>query len=204
MNIKFISSAFLLLLLLSGTASFAQKLILFEKPEGFGYKDTRGRVIIPPRFSLAEEFSKEGIAAVVDDKGWAIIDRSGRVLIRTPFIFDNGPDYFAESLARFTDERGKFGFYDKRGRIIIAPQFDFALPFREGAAAVCMECRKTEADINGHYGIGGGRWGFIDRRGAVIIPLRFEDAENFENGRALVKFDDKQIRIDKRGRIFKR
>ena len=202
MKIKFVLSAFLLLFI-CGAPVFAQKLISFETPNGLGYKDARGRVRIAPRFSLAGDFTPEGLAIVVDEKGWALIDRAGRVVIRTPFVYDGGPDDFSEGLARFTTGE-KMGFYDKRGRIVIKPQFDFALPFREGAAAVCIECRKTEPDKEGHFSVVGGRWGFINRRGAVIIPLKFEDAENFENGRALVKLNGKQMHIDKRGRILKR
>lgn len=203
MKIKFVLLAFLALLLFGGGAAFAQKLIRFQKHDLMGYKDGRGRVRISARFILADEFSKEGIAAVLDDDGWAFIDRSGRVLVETPFIFDNGPDYFVEGLARFTKD-GKFGFFDRRGKVVVKPQFDFAAPFQEGAAAVCLECRKTAADGDGHYSIVGGRWGFIDRRGAAIVPLKFEEVENFENGRARVKLNGQSIYIDKRGTILKR
>lgn len=197
----------LLLLFLSGGAAqaFAQKLIPFETEDFLmGYKDARGRVRIPARYRLAQKFSREGIAGVVDETGWAIIDRSGRILIRNPFIFDNGPDYFVEGLARVVGEGGKFGFFDKRGKIVIAPRFDFAAPFANGAAAVCVECRKTAPDANGHYSTVGGRWGFIDRRGAVIVPLKFETVENFARGRASVKLNGKAMRVDKRGRVFER
>ncbi len=204
MNIKFLSIAFLLLLLLlvGGTTSFAQRRILFETPEGLGYKNARGRVVIPPRFRLAGDFSKEGLAKVVDAKGWAVINRTGRVVIRMPFIFDGGPDDFAGGLARFT-AGDKFGFYNERGKVIVAPRFDFASTFREGLAAVCLKCRKSRENAEGHYSIVGGRWGYINRRGVIIIPLRFEDAENFEQGAANVQSNGQSSRIDKRGRIIK-
>lgn len=182
--------------------SFAQKLSIYEDQKLLGYKDARGHIVIPARFMMAADFSKEGLAIVVDEKGWALIDRKGVVVIRTPFIFDDGPDDFAEGLARFTIG-DKFGFYDKTGRTIIVPQFDFALPFQEGAAAVCTKCQKTKPDSDGHYSITGGRWGFIDRRGRVIVPLRFENAENFKNGKSLVKLNGKQLIINKRGRVIK-
>ena len=202
MNIKFLLIAFSLLLLVGGKTSFTQQRILFESPEGMGYKDARGRVVISSRFRLAGDFSKEGLANVVDAKGWAVINRTGRVVIRTAFIFDGGPDYFAEGLARFT-AGDKFGFYNERGKVIVAPRFDFASTFREGLAAVCLKCRKSQEDAEGHYSIVGGRWCYINRRGVIVVPLRFEEAENFEQGAANVQSNGKSSRIDKRGRILK-
>lgn len=203
MNIKFVSTAFLSVVVLLGGAGFAQRLIRFEKHDLTGYKDARGRVRIPARYILADDFSREGIAAVLDTSGWSIIDRRGRVLVDSLFIFDNGPDEFVENLARFT-RGGKFGFYDRRGRIVVEPQFDFAGSFQEGASAVCDGCKKTVLDTEGHYVYGGGRWGFIDRRGAIIVPLRYETVENFKNGRALVTAGGKQSSVNKHGAIIER
>ena len=52
------------------------------------------------------------------------------------------------------DERGKYGFIDGSGRVRIGPQFDGALPFTEGLAAVRL----------------GDKWGFIDPSGKVVVP----------------------------------
>lgn len=159
--------------------------------------------MIPAQYSLAGDFSKHGLATVVDDKGWAFINTKGAVVIRTPFVFDGGPDEFRQGLARFTSDE-KFGFFDERGNIVVAPQFDFALSFHEGLAAVCLGCQKTAADADGHYGVIGGRWGYINRRGAVVIPLQYEAAEDFENGKARVMFDKQWRFVDKSGKTAKR
>ena len=207
MQIKLSSVANLLLLiaLFGGTLTVAQaqKLTSFVEREKLGYKDARGNVVIAARFVMAGDFSKQGLAVVVDDIGWAIINRAGEIVVRTPFIFDGGPDDFAENLARLT-VGGKFGFYDRRGKTIIAARFDFALPFSEGLAAVCAGCRKTAADGEGHYGIVGGRWGYINRRGRIIIPLQYEEAESFKNGKGRVMLGGKPRDIDKKGVMIKR
>lgn len=205
MQIKFLPVAFISsLLLFCGAATVrAQKLVSYVEQEKLGYKDARGNIVIPARFAMAGDFSKQGLAIVVDDKGWAFINRAGEIVVRTPFLFDGGPDAFAEGLARFT-LNDKFGFFDKTGKTIIAPQFDFARSFSEGAAAVCSGCRKTEADGDGHYGIVGGRWGYINRQGQIIVPLQFDNAESFENGRARVTLDGKPRFVNKKGRIFQR
>ena len=173
-------------------------LLPFEKNGRWGYRTAEGKVAIEPRFAVANSFSPEGIAAVVDEEGWAYIDRGGRIVIR-PFVFDNGPDYFAEGLARFTAD-GKFGFFDKRGRVAIPSKFSFAKPFSEGRAAVCDGCRNIAEGE--HRRVQGGRWGFINRAGNLVIPVQFEDAGSFKKGRARVKLGGHWKYIDQKGAVM--
>jgi hypothetical protein len=72
------------------------------------------------------------------------------------------------------DERGKYGFIDAAGRIVIKPQFDGALPFTEGVAAVSLD-RK---------------WGFIDAAGEVVVPLSYYAVSPFSDGLAAVTIQD--------------
>lgn len=172
-------------------------LVPFERNGRWGYKDAGGNVVIPPRFEIAQEFSPEGIAAVVDEKGWAYIDTSGKLVIR-PLVVDNGPDYFHEGLARFARD-GKIGFFDRRGRVAIQPRYAYAMPFSEGRAAVCDSC--VEMQDGEHRRVTGGRWGFIDARGRLAIPLQFEEAGAFENGRARVRLGANWQYVRKDGSI---
>lgn len=172
------------------------RLIAFEQDGKWGYKDDRGRVTIKPQFLMAEDFSPEGIAPVVDDGGWAYINADGKVVIR-PFVVDNGPDYFSDGLARFVRE-GKVGFFSKRGRVVIAAKFDFVRPFSEGLAAFCEGCReKPEGE---HRMVRGGKWGFINRTGETVIPPKFDEVEVYRNGQARAKLDGQWHSIDRKGR----
>ena len=180
------------------TAAQSTRLLPFEKNGRWGYKTAQGKVAIEPRFAIAKAFSSEGIAAVVDEEGWAYINRSGRIVIR-PFVFDNGPDYFAEGLARFTAD-GKFGFFDKRGRVVIQSRFSFAKSFSESRAAVCDGCRDIAEGE--HRRVQGGRWGFINRAGDLVIPLQFEEAGSFQKGRARVKLGGHWKYIDQKGAVM--
>lgn len=187
-----------MLLFAAGTAA-AEALIPFEDPAThlWGYRDARGLVVVAPRFAVAQEYSPGGIAAVADASGWRIIDRRGRVLVRRPYLVDNGPDPFQDGLARFT-QTGRVGFYDERGRVVIPARFDFVAPFSEGRAAFCEGCReRAEGE---HRSVQGGRWGFIDREGAVVVAPRFTAADSFEQGRARVIEDGRPIHIDRDGR----
>jgi len=136
----------------------------FEQDGQWGYRDAQGKVVVAPRYLIADEFSPEGIAAVADEKGWAYIDRTGKVLVH-PFLFDNGPDEFHEGLARCVED-GKVGFFDKHGRIVIPPRFSFAEPFSGGRAKVCFDCVKVSDGEHSRYE--GKRWGWIDRKGREV------------------------------------
>lgn len=176
----------------------AEQPVPFEKHGRWGYRDVRGGIAIPPRFDLANPFSPEGIAAVVDEKGWAYIDIKGKLVIR-PFVFDNGPDYFSEGLARFTSG-GKFGFFDRHGKVVIPPGFDFAAPFSDGLAAVCVGCKEV---FQGEHSFRkGGRWGFTDRSGSLVIPARFDEVRQFEKGKARVRLGERWQYIDKAGEVM--
>jgi len=138
----------------------------FEQDGQWGYRDAQGTVVIAPRYLIADPFSPEGIAAVADEKGWAYIDRTGKILVH-PFLFDNGPDEFQEGLARCVAD-GKVGYFDKHGRIVIPPRFSFAEPFSDGRAKVCFGCREVKDGEHSRYT--GGRWAWIDRQGREVEP----------------------------------
>ncbi len=181
---------------LSAPLCAQERFIPFEQGGKWGYRSATGKVAIPPRFSVAHEFSSEGIAAVVDEEGWAYIDARGKILLR-PFIVDNGPDYFQEGLARFI-ERGKFGFFNQKGQAVIQPRFDFAAPFSEGRAAYCTGCQMKA--VGEHRLVEGGLWGYLDPQGKAAILPRFEAAENFASGKARVKLEGKWMWIDRKGK----
>lgn len=142
----------------------------FERDDLWGFRFADGRVVIEPRFVMAQPFTAGGIAAVVDDTGWVYVDTSGNAVIR-PHAVDNGPDYFADGRARFVRD-GLFGFFDTTGAIVIEPSYDFAQPFSNGVAAVCTGCSLRTVDE--HTEVAGGLWGFADTTGTVIVSVEYE------------------------------
>ncbi len=144
----------------------------------WGFIDADGQTVIPARFHRAEAFSSGGLAAVVDEQGWAYVDLQGDVLLR-PHVVDNGPDPFQEGLARFI-ARGRYGFFDERGHIVVAPRFDFARPVSEGLAAVCMGCR-LEA-VGEHVAVVGGQWGYVEVGTELVHPIVWDEAGDFVGG----------------------
>jgi hypothetical protein len=163
----------------------------FEQDGLFGYKDENQKIVIPPEYILAQEFSRGGIAPVVDDKGWVYINSKGKKIIR-PYIVDNGPDYFSEGYARFV-KKNKFGFFDEKGRIKIKTAFDYASSFSEGLSAVCNGCVELKRGEHSFYY--GGKWGYINKKGEVAFEYQFDSAQSFKNGRALVQKKGKSFYI---------
>ena len=190
--------AFLVLLVPGeGLAMEKSRLMPMEKDGLWGYVNESGRFVIEPTYLMAMDFTEGGIAAVVDKEGWVYINQRGEHLIR-PFIYDNGPDYFHEGLARFI-RGGKAGFFDIHGIVVIEAEYDFASPFSEGLAVVCMGCRLREAGE--HFAVEGGRYGFIDRKGSLVIPIVYDFADIFSDGRARVQLNNKWFYINRSGDV---
>ncbi|HET8540318.1 MAG TPA: WG repeat-containing protein [Anaeromyxobacter sp.] len=106
-------------------------------------------------------------------------------------------------------ERGKWGYIDRTGRVVISPRFDAAGRFSDGLAPVALGDRKGWADATGELVLvpeyapaeagalhrrfsdglavvrDGTKLGYVDRRGRLAIPARFHSAEDFSEGLAL-------------------
>ena len=105
----------------------------------YGYLNCDGEVAVPAKYRQAHSFNSGGIAAVLDESGWYYISRSGELVIR-PKIYDNGPDYFSNGLARYV-EGELYGYFDESGKIVIEAQYEFAWPFQDGRAQVGEDCQ---------------------------------------------------------------
>lgn len=78
----------------------------------------------------------------------------------------------------YKDSKGKWGFVDGDGNTVIVPQFDEALSFSSGLAAVRS----------------GDKWGFIDNSGELVIDYQFSDGGYFtNNGICFVGLSDEQM-----------
>ena len=75
------------------------------------------------------------------------------------------------------EQKGKYGYFDLEGKIVINPQFDFATAFREDLALV-----KLSGD--------NGKWGYIDKKGKFVINATYKDATVFQDGLAWVVTDN--------------
>jgi hypothetical protein len=180
-------------------SGYAQSYNPVEINGKWGFIDENSDLVIDTAFVFALPFNAHGLAPVVDDSGWVYIDACGNKMFR-PFIYDNGPDYFVEGLARF-QKSNKIGFVSTDGEVIIEARFDFVRPFSEGMAAFCTACKVM--NLGEHQRYVGGKWGFINKKGAIVITARFDEVHDFINKRAQVVIDGKEFSIDKKGMIIK-
>lgn len=148
----------------------------------WGYADTTGTLVLPPRFTSARSFS-HGVALVQQGRSNALINASGDVLAPIDF-----PLFFVHvnGRARVSDGR-LWGFLDERGQLTIPLRYTQALDFSEGLAAVSED---------------GQRWGYIDPSGAWAIPPSFSRATPFRGGLARVTLDGRVSVIDPTGRVL--
>jgi hypothetical protein len=131
------------------------------------HRDRDGRLVVAPAGLRAMEARGAGPVAASIEGRLHYLNAAGVVV--PVLVFDNGPDYFVEGLAR-TVQDGKVGFIDENLRVVIAPAWDFAFPFENGAAVVCDGCTLRRVGDE-HEEVVGGRWGRIDARGRVVVPV---------------------------------
>ena len=170
----------------------------------WGYADAKGAFVIPAKFDAALPF-KDGLAKVglVDEElpeidsrpniKWGYIDENANVVVELRYFAINE---FHEGLAavavidnekppyrvyrRFDLANVKWGFVDKTGKVVIAPNFSNAGDFSEGFAAVNAIVKSDftcETPRN---------YGYIDKTGAFVIRPQFAFASDFHNGQAKV------------------
>lgn len=201
---------------------FSNGLARVQTEDGkYGFINKKGNYKIPAQYSQATIFN-EGLAFVVKEGGYPIcIDPKGNVEFE--FTMAEGVGCFEEGLAPFyvlnDKNEAKWGFVDKKGNVVINPQFEFASSFRNGLAAVANEKEKFGfIDKNGLYVINpqfdnvgtfsdnglaafrsGDKWGFIDKKGKYVINPQFEYASNFFDGKAIVKQNGKCGYINTKG-----
>ena len=101
-----------------------------------GFIKYDGTVVVKPIYLKAHDFS-EGLAAVQDtNKRWGFINTAGKKVFILPASVKQVGD-FHEGLCWFRDSKSKkVGYIDRTGKVVIRPQWDYALDFNDGLAAV--------------------------------------------------------------------
>lgn len=139
-----------ILRILSGT--FIPTAIAFK----YGYIDGTGKIIVDTTLIYEQEYSQ--------DMKVKIQNRDLNNIF-TPLLFN-------DNRAVFMDEANKYGFIDKAGNVVIAPQYIRANRFREGIAMVALSDEE---------------WQYIDVNGNRLFNDSYSYASDFWNGYACVK-----------------
>lgn len=141
-------------------------------------------MIIPIKFDEVDYF-KNGFALVRESNGrTGFINKKGEITyIRKNLLYDLIGDV-SEGLYR-VNIRGKEGYLNLKGKVVIPFKYDYAEEFREGLAKV---------EKNGKYG-------FINKKGKVVVPIKYEEVRGFQRGIAAVKKNGKWGFVNKRGKV---
>ncbi len=184
---RILCAAFFMTLL--GSSAIAQKqdnnnnnLFLITNDDGdlYGFINSKGTVIVEPKYMLVKEFS-EGMAAVIlnDQELWGFINHTGKMVIPAKY---SEVGNFSEGVA-LVEQDGKWLLIDKNGKTVAKCNelddygFITILDFNEGMG----DFHDGMAMFNAE-----GKYGFINKQGKIAIRPSFDYAMNFKNGLAFV------------------
>jgi len=154
----------------------AAKALVFTERVGvfYGFIDKTGKVVIPPVYRHALNFS-EGLASVEEDSSQrkknrkkGFIDHNNKWVIPPQFKLAKS---FSEGLSAVYSERGQCSYIDKTGKVVIPAKYKQCGNFSEGLAAVSTDSLT----------------GFINTKGEMIIAPQFIRATPFAGGWAEVE-----------------
>ena len=148
-----------------------------------GYMNTQGKLVVAMVYDSMRdpddkydetwaESPSQGRIIVSKGGKLGIIDTSNKVIM--PFSNKyRSIESFSEGTAPVMSKAGKWGFIDKEGKEIIAPQYD-----------------GTNGHFGGVYGFSeglagmakGGKWGYITKTGKVAIPFVYDEIRPFKEG----------------------
>ena len=144
---------------------------------GKGYMNAEGKIIIPPTYSLAEDFH-QGRGIVSNDKHQAVIDKTGKLIV--PFKYDEITNFnqFGLASVKLNDE---YGLIDSNGKIVLPIAYDSRIEFYDDLARA--QKKRTV--------------GYIDKTAKTVIPLKYGDlSQDFHNGIAVVALNSCPIDVE--------
>jgi hypothetical protein len=143
------------------------------------------------------------------------VGKDGKVILPAEFAWI-GPA--SDGLACIQKPGEKSGYVNQSGSIVIKPDYDQAMPFYEGLAAVCKSGKWGFINTEGEIAIPlvydsvrrfseglapakkGAKFGYIDKSGVFVIPPQFGRARHFQKGLAYVQINDERCYIDHSGK----
>ncbi len=133
-----------------------ENLIAVKKENKWGFINRNNDVIIPFEYDEAYPFF-EKLAVVKKGNQYGAINTKNKV--KGKFNGENEKKsfpFYSDGLRVFEKE-GKFGYINKKGKVVIPAIYEYAYPFVNGMAYV---------ELNG-------KSGFINKKGKEIIPIKY-------------------------------
>lgn len=148
----------------------------------YGYVDTRGKLVIPPVYSEASDFSEGKALVGISDRqgriGFQVIDTKGNVLFALRYSDALYADRYTEGRLLFYSQAVRqWSYLDDEGytRLFLSDSLRGALPFNRGVAVVASQ----------------GGYGLIDREGELVLSPCYREVSVVADKRAAVRMSDK-------------
>lgn len=93
-------------------------------------------------------------------------------------------------LQPFKAENGKYGYKDEKGTVVIAPQYDLALPESEYFLPVNQGYREV-IENGAPKVLAWGKWGFLNSKGQQLIPFKYDMVKPVTRGHFIVNLGAK-------------
>jgi len=151
------------------------------KDQLYGYVNTKGEIVIYPKFEEAGSYS-EGLTLVTDEnKETYMLDTTGsKAILNNNYRLVNN---FSDGLAEVLLNNFRPAYIDKNGTVVLGPFQHYVGEFSNGFAMVQI----------------GGKFGYMDQSGKIIIKPIYESAYIFKLGVALVLEAEEMFMINKNG-----
>lgn len=134
--------------------NITEGLISVKQKNKCGFINRNNEIIIPFEYDEAYPFF-DGIAFVKKENLYGGIDMNNKIKVKFS-VEENEFPFYSNNLSMFKKE-GKYGYINKKGKIVIPAIYDYAYPFVKGMAYV---------ELNG-------KSGFINKKGKEIIPIKY-------------------------------
>ncbi|MDF2962076.1 MAG: repeat protein [Paenibacillus sp.] len=141
----------------------------------WGFIDSRGTMVIKPRYEYAFDFQENGLAVVQENGQNGLIDSTGNYVVKPVYDWISP---FSEGRASVIDSQG-YKVMDETGRIVTHKAYGNISAYHNGRAVYSPP-----------YLEGNTKYGYLDLQGNEIIPARYEQAGDFSGGKAVVKVKD--------------
>jgi hypothetical protein len=174
-----------------GDSGFSQGMAAVRQNDKWGYINREGKTVIPFRRAYSADRFNEGIAVL---NGSNYIDQKGKII--RPVHEGKPPEgessvgwYKFKNGLGLISARGKWGYMDRTGKVVIKPRYQLAKHFSEGLAVVSD---KDSGD--GCY--------YIDKTGKPISSKRFNNCSEFQNGAAQVEINGEMGYVNSAGKYI--
>ena len=159
--------------------------------EKYGYINRKnGTIQIPCKFQQVNTIGfHDGVAVeyLESDGKIVIVHEDGITYALPEFVTEIIDEQFHDDLLLVNDtENDLYGYCDVYGNCIIYPQFENAVHFSEGYAAVYTNKK----------------WGHIDKSGTLLGDYKFDAPYYFHDGRALTTYQNRTVIIGLDGEII--